>query len=595
VIRDHFRILLMDLTAGKGKVVKVEGRDQWAGGSGLAAHLFTLYGHPERPWDDPDQPLIFAIGPLTGYFPLMSKTVAAFKSPYHDQYAESHAGGRSALALRFADYDALVLVGRAKRPSVLLVGSRMVELKEAPFLWGMDALGVAKQLRQMAPGSGHRSIWRIGPAGEKRSAMACINVDTYRHFGRLGSGAVMGVKNLKAIAVRGDASLPFDGGGEACGGTVSRDYPKLFQEIHRQLTDTQMMSKYHNLGTAGNVAALNELKSLPWRNLQATTDAKVEGISGERFADETLLRNAACAGCPVGCVHIGFVREKFMSDNRYLYRQVSYDYELIFAVGSMLGVTRSFDVLRIVDVVEKQGLDAMSGGVALAWATEALAKGLITPEQALEPLAFGDAGAFCRAMEHLGRAANEFYRDLAQGALHAARKYGGEDFACVLGQEMAGYATGELYFVAQALGFRHSHLDSAAYSWDQTHTEKDVDKGVEFLLADEPGRAFLTSMAACLFARGVYKDPLLAQALENVGYAGLARNMARVGEDIRRLRWRTRFATGFAPSEVRIPKRFAEVSTWKGPVDPAYMEALRQAYAKRLEELGKPLEDKAPA
>ncbi len=112
MIRDYFRTLVVDLADGRGRVVKVDGRNTVAGGSGLAAMLFNAYGHPQRPWDDPQQPLIFAVGPLTGYFPLMSKTVCAFKSPYHDQYAESHAGGRSALALRFADLDALVITGK---------------------------------------------------------------------------------------------------------------------------------------------------------------------------------------------------------------------------------------------------------------------------------------------------------------------------------------------------------------------------------------------------------------------------------------------------------------------------------------------------
>ena len=112
MIRDHFRVLRVDLADGRGEVITLEGRNEVAGGSGLAALLFEKYGHAEKPWNDPDQPLIFAIGPLTGYFPLMSKTVCSFKSPYHDQYAESHAGGRSALALRFADYDALVFTGR---------------------------------------------------------------------------------------------------------------------------------------------------------------------------------------------------------------------------------------------------------------------------------------------------------------------------------------------------------------------------------------------------------------------------------------------------------------------------------------------------
>jgi len=101
MIRDHFRVLVVDLGTGRGNVVAVDGRDSVAGGSGLAAHLFLKYGKPDRPWNDPEQPLIFAIGPLTGYFPLMSKTVCAFKSPYHDQYAESHGGGRSGLSLRF--------------------------------------------------------------------------------------------------------------------------------------------------------------------------------------------------------------------------------------------------------------------------------------------------------------------------------------------------------------------------------------------------------------------------------------------------------------------------------------------------------------
>ncbi|MEE4601006.1 MAG: aldehyde ferredoxin oxidoreductase N-terminal domain-containing protein, partial [Desulfobacteraceae bacterium] len=95
MIRDHFRVLTVNLSSGRGNVLTLDGRETYIGGSGLAALLFDKFGQPDRPWDAPEQPLIFTIGPLTGYFPLMSKTVCAFKSPYHDQYAESHAGGRS--------------------------------------------------------------------------------------------------------------------------------------------------------------------------------------------------------------------------------------------------------------------------------------------------------------------------------------------------------------------------------------------------------------------------------------------------------------------------------------------------------------------
>jgi aldehyde:ferredoxin oxidoreductase len=153
MIRPHFRVVIVDLSARKTRVENLPGREQWLGGSGLAALCFEKYADPALPWNDPAQPLIFAIGPLTGYFPLMSKTVCAFLSPYHGQYAESHAGGRSALALRFADMDALVVVGRAERPCVLSIGHKHMEIKDAPFLWGKDVFTTGKMLRNMLSGS----------------------------------------------------------------------------------------------------------------------------------------------------------------------------------------------------------------------------------------------------------------------------------------------------------------------------------------------------------------------------------------------------------------------------------------------------------
>lgn len=571
---DQFRILLFDLSAAKGKWLNLPGRSQVVGGSGLAALLFAKFGQPGQAWNDPAQPLIFAIGPLTGLFPLMSKTVCSFKSSYHGEYTESHAGGRLALALRFCGCDALVVVGKAKKLAVLSIGTRQMELHDAHFMAGMNADTAGKVIRRMVKeGPGHRSILRIGPAGEIGSAMACINVDTYRHFGRLGGGASMGAKNLKGLIVCGDGEMALPAG---------KEYPKLCQEVYRQVTSTDMLRKYHNLGTAANLETLNEIKSLPWRNLQQTTDPAIASITGSAFADQTLLRNGACAGCPVGCIHIGYIREKLTEDNRYHYHQVAYDYEPIFAAGTMLGVTDTFAVLRILDDMEKVCLDAMSAGVALAWATEATEQGLISEKESLVRLSFGDAKAYQQAVHHLGRGSNDFYRLLGQGSLKAATVYGGADFACVLGQEMAGYATGELFFVAQALGFRHSHLDTGAYSFDQKESGHDLDKAVDFLITDEPGRALLTSMVACLFARSVYTDEMLANCLQAAGYAELAGTLPEVAEHIRRLRWKTRIATGFHPDNFVIPKRFYDVNTWKGPVDKNYLDALKQEYGKRI-------------
>jgi len=577
MIRDHFRVLVVDLTIGKGKIITSEGRNDYVGGSGLAALLFDHYGHTDKPWNDPNQPLIFTIGPLTGYFPLMSKTVCAFKSPYHDQYAESHAGGRSALSLRFANLDAIVIIGKAEKPSCLAVGSHQMEMKDVHYLWGKNVKSTGKMLRKMFRGSGHRSILRIGPAGEIGSATASINVDTYRHFGRLGGGAVMGTKNLKGIVIEGDDMFDLPDG---------KQYQKLFQRVYEQLTTTDMMKKYHNLGTPVNVAVLNQLNALPCRNLQQTSDPKIGGITGETFAEKTLLRNQACAGCPIGCIHLGYVREKFHKDHRYYFYQVSYDHEPIFATGAMLSVTDAFAVLGIIDEIEEMGLDVMSAGVSLAWATEATEKGIISEKETLISLKFGAAEAYRQAVCHLGTGANEFYRILAAGTLKAAEHYGGSDYACVLGQEMAGYATGEVFYTAQSLGFRHSHLDSGGYSYDQKHDGKDVQKAVGFLIADERDRVFLTSMVSCLFAREVYTKEHLAECLNALGYTAIADNMQSIEQQIQQKRWQLRLATGFKPQEVAIPKRFAEVTTWKGKTDVDYLNALRSAYAEKIKRIG---------
>jgi len=586
IMTDHFRVLIIDLGSGKSRVEQVDGRRQVAGGSGLAAQLFSMYGKPETDWDDPAQPFILAIGPLTGKFPLMSKTVCSFKSSYHNQYTESHAGGRSALALFFAGYDALMVVGRADSLCCVSIGSRHVSIKEAGFMQGMNVAGSGKLIRRMFPkSSGHRSILRIGPAGEIGSAMACINVDSYRHFGRMGGGAAMGSKNLKGLVINGDGHFSAPSG---------KEYQAVFKKVYAQVSSTEMMRKYYHLGTAVNLQGLNDIRALPWYNLQKTSDPAIETITGEVFADKTLLRNGACSGCPVGCIHLGFFRDKFKEDARYLYHQVPYDYEPIFAAGTMLGVTNCFDILRILEDLERVGLDAMSAGVALAWATEATEQGLVSEKETIVRLSFGDATAYQEAAWHLGLGSNDFYRLLGNGSLKAAAVYGGSEFACVLGQEMAGYATGELFFAAQSLGFRHSHLDTGAYSWEQKNSDKDVSGAVDFLMHDEPGRTFLTSMVACLFARSVYNNEQLAECLSAAGYDALADNSDVVGEHIRKLRWQVRISTGFKPEEIVIPKRFYQVETLKGAVDGSYLDQVKEEYGRRIMALAAVKSDTGP-
>lgn len=576
-----FKILRVDLQSGDWERFELPGREKWLGGSGLSALLFERFAHFEKNPLHADQPLIFAVGPLTGSYPMMSKTVCGFFSPYHGQYAESHAGGRSALGLRFAGLDALVLTGRASSLSALTVGSRAPQIVDAHYLAGMDIFAAGKLLRKIKPVTpGHRSILRIGPAGEKQCSFACINVDTYRHFGRLGAGAVMGSKSLKAIIVSGDShiDLPKDKDSR-------REYIRAYDDIHSTVTQTDAVTKYHDLGTAENLIPLNELGALPWRNLKQTRDPGIEGISGEKMADELLLRQTACAGCPVGCIHIGLLRQRFGPEHEFLYRQVAYDYEPIFAIGSMLGITGAGDVLTLIEDVERVGLDVISTGVALAWATEALEKGIVSVEETEVKLGFNRLDPYREAISLLAEKANRFYSLLSRGTMAAAHELGGEDFACVLGQEMAGYATGEAYYVSQALGFRHSHLDSGAYGFDQTEKGQDVEKAVDFMLEQENYRNILCSMCGCLFGRKAYSLQNIARACRALGMDTDEQSLRRAGKRIQAKRWELKLKSGFSPADISIPKRYLEVENFRGKTDPDYLGRLKKAYALEIERM----------
>lgn len=573
------RVLHVDLTSGRATVLAFDDRARHLGGSGLAAALYEAYGNPAAAPDDPSEPLIFAVGPLTGAFPIMTKVACGFRSPHTGQWAESHAGGRLGLSLRFSGYDALMLTGRAPTLSALVVGSRCMEIRDVHYLRGKGVFGAGRELRRLGRGaSGHRSTMRIGPAGENGVSYACINVDSFRHFGRLGAGAVMGSKNLKGVVVLGDGSLSLPGD--------KKIFSKLYKEIFTDVTTTKMMKKYHDLGTPENLEPLNALNALPWRNLQATSDPAIATVTGEYIAEHFLLRKAACAGCPVGCIHIANLRQQFGDDHEYLYKQVSYDYELIYAQGTMLGLSDPQDILPILDETESCGLDSMTTGVALAWATEALEKGLLTEADTLVPLRFGQKQGYLEAIRHITNGTNDFWKLMAKGTMAAARHYGGEDFACVLGgQEMAGYATGEAYYISHALGFRHSHLDSGGYSFDQSDSSKDPKKTVAFLIKDEHERVLLNSMMGCMFARKVYSTARMQEALEAAGFPAVAANLEAAGRAMQQLRWKLKFATGFAPEAQPIPQRFLEVTNWKGTTDAAYLDALRQEYARALREM----------
>lgn len=372
IYEKFMRILYVDLSTGKIRIEKREDLMPYLGGVGIASKLLEENMRPELDALDQAQPIVFAIGAGTWMFPVLTKTVAMFRSPLTNELGESYAGGRLAMTMFMAGYDAIVLTGKSMKPVYLQVSSNDVQLKDARAMWGLQSEATGQAIRDRQTGGGKRSIIRIGPAGENKVAFASVCVDSYRHFGRLGLGAVMGSKNLKAMTVIGDRSIHIQD---------TQKYFKVYQQIFKKCTSTDMMAKYHDAGTPINIASLNAAGALPTLNLQTATFEQGDQISGEAFAKKNLVRKLACTGCPVGCIHIGMYRREFDKGHEYEAISVSYDYELIFALGSFLGIQTSDEIIALIDEVEETGMDAMSCGVCLGWATEAFSNGLITEEQ----------------------------------------------------------------------------------------------------------------------------------------------------------------------------------------------------------------------
>jgi aldehyde:ferredoxin oxidoreductase len=582
-IKSLSRVLYVDLTR---KLFWVEEREdlfsKWLGGIGVAVQLYKEEVSRHADPLSPENTIIFSIGPFTGVFPMASKVVAVFKSPLNGFIAESHAGGRAAAVMRFAGYGSIVIKGASDRPIYLVIDEEKVRFRDAGALWGMrSSETVGKVLREALPAAGYRTIMRIGRAGERLVRYANVTVETYRHFGRMGLGAVFGSKKLKALVVIGRKGFKLPD---------VRTYREVYKEIY-ELTKGVATKKYHDLGTAANVSPLNAIRALPTRNFSSGSFEGAKNISGENLAEKHLSRRVACLACPVACIHLAAIREEY-EDEKYFYKieNVPYDHELIYSLGSNLGIDDSYGLLKVIKSVEDAGLDAISTGVVLAWATEALERGLISPKETIVVLKWGDWRSYVKAVDYIVKQPNEFYRSLALGVEHAASKYGGLDFALDYNKvEPAGYHTGPLFHASLAIGARHSHLDAGAYSMDEKlvssgGTPPPPEEAARLIIEEESWRQVLNSLVLCLFARGVYSKQLVEKALKALGYTIDSAKLTELAQAIYLEKHAIKFLEGFDPEKTRIPKRITETPTPLGHITENYLKAIIAYYAKLIKE-----------
>ncbi len=574
------RVLRVDLTK---KRTWVEERpdlfEKGVGGAGVAIALLHELCPKDADPLGPENPIILAVGPLNPLFPLASKAVAMFKSPHTGNLGESHCGGRVALALRLAGFGALAIQGKSEVPVYLTIHRGRVQFRDARALWGLSSsITAGRVLREIEPGAGARTILRIGRAGERLVTYATVIAETYRHFGRLGLGAVFGSKRLKALVISGTGTIPIPD---------PPRYQKLYRELWERATRSDLMRKYHDLGTAQNIRPLNQIGALPVRNLLATRHNSEPAFSGERLAEGFLGRRLACSACPVACIHLAVLREPHPVEP-YFYKTtfVSYDHEPLYALGSMLGMERAEDVLKLIDAVEILGMDAITTGVVLAWATEAFSRGLISEKETggLRPC-WGQVGPYLEMIRRIADREGDFYVVLGHGVRAASARYGGEEFALHFGgNEMPGYHTGPAALLTYLSGSRHSHLDSAGYALDQECLQRgdklSPQELARRLVEEESRRQVLSSLVVCFFARGLYDLATCCSALATLGVERDPQALQAMGRQILRRKYAFKKREGFELKTTPIPVRATQTPTPLGTVDEAF---LRQALAEMQE------------
>ena len=358
----------------------------------------------------PDNALIFAAGPITG-IPVAGAGRHALggKSPLTGGYGESDVGGFFGAEMRHAGFDAILIKGRARKPVYLWVHDGEAEIRPAEHLWGMSTLECQHTL-QAELGDQRIRTAAIGPAGERLVRYACVIHDLRHAAGRTGMGAVMGSKNLKAIAARGKATIPVAD-------------PEAVKSLGKWMAQhwKEKSWEMHDTGTSGGVEDLNAIGALPTRNFQ---DGQFEGaarISGATMRDTILVDRGGCYACPLRCKRVVKVNDQdYHVDPEY----GGPEYETVAAFGSNCAVDDLRAISKANELCQAYGLDTISTGMAVSFAMECFEEGLLTAEDTggLD-LRFGNAEAMVEIVRQI--AERQGLGDLlAEGPQRAAASIG---------------------------------------------------------------------------------------------------------------------------------------------------------------------------
>jgi aldehyde:ferredoxin oxidoreductase len=400
-------IVYADLSAGTVTIrpTPPELKKMYIGGRGFGIRLLTDIVDPKiDPLSDKNA-LVFAAGPLTGTgIPLGSRYEVSTIAPLTGAAMSANSGGVFGWKMKKAGFDGVVVTGKAKKPVYLLLDNGKAEIRDAAHLWGKTTGQTTDAITDELKDTSVR-VSCIGPAGEKLVLFACIINEKTRALGRGGAGAVMGSKNLKAIAARGD--LPIKPADE-----VQLDIVK--ERVRKKIEENGIEKALHNYGTAVLINILNESHLLPTRNFQTAHFTDAEMISGETIAKTILKKPKGCYACIVQC---GRVHE-FDGETGE-----GPEYEPDWAFGADCGINDLKAIARANNICNEYGLDAISTPTTIACLMEMAEKGYVK-----NPIRFGDAKGMLKLVEQIAKR-EDIGDELAEGSFRFATKYGHPEFS----------------------------------------------------------------------------------------------------------------------------------------------------------------------
>ncbi len=384
---------LLRVNLSRRGVSKEPLREDWArdfvGGVGLTARLVYEEVKPKIAPLGPENKLVFMTGPVNGtMIPAASRTSVCAKSPYTGSFFHSIFGGNLGPEIKFAGYDGVIIEGKAERPVYLWIEDDKVEIRKAEHLWGKDPFETQEMIRKEI-GDEEIHIAAIGTAGEAGLPYAMILCDI-RAAGRGGMGAVMGSKNLKAIAVRGT------------GGVSVPNMLRVFNTARRltELLDSNPAVKgLSDYGTPRNVAGMNEAGILPTRNWQTEVFQGMQNITGEAMKEKVVKAHRACFACSINCTKYSVV-----PSGPYKSIINGADYETIYGFGSICAVDNIEVLCKADELCDTYGIDLISTALSIAWAMECYEKGIFTKKDTDGiDLRFGNGDGMLEMIDKIGR------------------------------------------------------------------------------------------------------------------------------------------------------------------------------------------------